>query len=71
MQLQLLSALLDKPVEEQPSIDFGIFGRALRRFWPVLIVTTALCLGAAYYYLKKTPTLYLALGEIGVGQERK
>ena len=70
MQLQLLTALLDKPAGEPATIDFGIFGRALRRFWPVLVVTTALCLGAACYYLKKTPTLYLALGEIGVGQER-
>src|SRR6185295_14032766 len=51
-------------------IDFGVFGRALRRFWPVLILTTTLCLGAAWYYLKHTPTLYVALGEIGVGQER-
>ncbi len=70
LHLQLLSALMEKPAEEPPSIDFGFIGRALRRFWPVLIASTALCLGGAYYYLTKTPTLYLALGEIGVGQER-
>ena len=70
LQLQLLSALMEKPAEEPSSIDFGIIGRALRRYWPAILLTTALCLGAACYYLKKTPTLYLALGEIGVGQER-
>ncbi len=69
-QMQLLSALMEKPAEEPPSIDFGFFGRGLRRFWPVLVVSTVLCLGAACFYLTRTPTLYLALGEIGVGQER-
>lgn len=70
LQMQLLSALMDRPAEEPPSIDFGLFGRALRRFWPVLAVSMALCLGAAWVYLKRTPALYVALGEIGVGQER-
>jgi polysaccharide biosynthesis transport protein len=70
LQMQLLSSLMQPPAPEPPAIDFGIFGRALRRFWPVLVVATGLCVGAAWYYLKKTPTLYLALGEIGVVQER-
>lgn len=70
LQLQLLNSLMQPPATETPGIDFGIFGRALHRFWPVLLVCTGLCIGAAWYYLKKTPTLYLALGEIGVVQER-
>src|SRR5690349_11812823 len=70
LQLQLLSALLQPAPMETPGIDFGIFGRSLRRFWPVLLVTVSVCLAGAWFYLKKSPTLYLALGEIGVVQER-
>lgn len=70
LQIQLLSSLLQPPAAETPGIDFGIIGRVLRRFWPVLVLCTGLCVGAAWYYLQKTPTLYLALGEIGVVQER-
>ena len=70
LQYQLLSSLIQPPAVETPGIDFGIIGRALRRFWPVLVVSVGVCLGGAWYYLKKSPTLYLALGEIGVVQER-
>lgn len=70
LQIQLLSSLLQPPAAETPGIDFGFIGRSLRRFWPVLLAAVALCVGGAWYYLKKSPTLYLALGEIGVVQER-
>jgi len=70
LQMQLLSSLMQPPPVEPPGIDFGIIGRALRRFWPVLVLSTGLCIGAAWYYLKKSPVLYLALGEVGVVQER-
>lgn len=70
LQMQLLSSLMEQPAAPQPSIDFGAFFRALRRFWPVVILCAALCAGAAAWYLQRTPRLYLALGEISVGQER-
>ncbi len=69
-QAPVYSVSVDTAGAEPPSIDFGAFGRALRRFWPVLAASIAVCLGGAWYYLKHTPTLYLALGEIAVGQER-
>ncbi len=70
LQLQLLQSLMQPPAADPPAIDFSAAVRALRRFWPVLLLCTGLCIAAAWYYLKRSPVLYLALGEIGVVQER-
>lgn len=70
MQMELLKSLMERQGDTPQSIDFGAFGRALRRFWPIVVVSVGLCIGGAAWYLKRTPKMYLALGEIGVGQER-
>ena len=68
--MDLPAPFMEQRADALAMIDFGAFGRALRRFWPVVILSAGLCVGAAAWYLRNTPGLYLALGEIGVGQER-